>query len=151
MTDGAVDGGTDGAVDDGGEDAANRPTGGGGRDPNPADPGYPWTPPALAAIRGRRRRRWVALLAAAVVGFGAAWIHWLGLFIAGALLGLPSRTPGRAVLAGVAFGVVVVAAQVFLLPDTGAGGFLAFRPPVYVTLGAALGAPAWGSLIRGVV
>jgi hypothetical protein len=86
-----------------------------------------------------------------VVGFGAAWIHPLGLFVAGALLGLSSRTPRRAVFAGVAFGAVVLVVQVLLLPGMDASGFLAFRPPVYVTLGAALGAPVWGSLIRGVV
>lgn len=136
---------------DGAEDAARRPTSGGGRDPALTDPGYPWTPSALTAIRGRRRRRWVALLVAVVVGFGAAWIHPLGLFVAGALLGLSSRTPGRAAFAGVGFGAVVLVAQVLLLPGMDVGGFLGFRPPVYVTVGAALGAPVWGSLIRGVV
>jgi hypothetical protein len=55
------------------------------------------------------------------------------------------------VLAGIAFGAAAVVVQVLLVPGMDVGGFLAFRPPVYVTLGAAIGAPVWGSLIRGVV
>ena len=116
-----------------------------------AGPGYPWTPSTLTTIRGRRRWRGTALLVAVAVGFGAAWVHWLGLFVAGALVGLSSRTLTRAVLAGIAFGALVAIVQVLVVPGMDAGEFLDLRPPVYVTLGAALGAPAWGSLIRGVV
>ncbi|MFB6227028.1 MAG: hypothetical protein ABEH88_00315 [Halobacteriales archaeon] len=117
----------------------------------PTEPGFPWTPSTLTGIRGRRRWRGIALLVGVSVGLGAAWVHWLGLFVAGALVGLPSRTLARAVLAGVAFGALVAVVQVLAVPGMGASEFLGFRPPVYVTLGAALGAPAWGSLIRGVV
>jgi hypothetical protein len=116
-----------------------------------AGPGFPWTPSILSAVRRRRRRRLIALLVVAAVGLGVAWLHWLGLFVAGGLLGLVSRTLGRAVLAGAAFGVLLVVVQVLLVPGMDAGAFLALRPPVYVTVGAALAAPVWGSLIRGVV
>jgi hypothetical protein len=116
-----------------------------------AGPGFPWTPSILSAVRRRRRWRLIALLVVAAVGLGVAWLHWLGLFVAGGLLGLVSRTLGRAVLAGAAFGVLLVVVQVLLVPGMDAGAFLALRPPVYVTVGAALAAPVWGSLIRGVV
>ena len=114
-------------------------------------PGRPWTPGVLTAIRGRRRWRLSALLVATLVGFGVAWVHWLGLFVAGGLLGLAARTPGRAVLSGAIFGSLVVVGQVLLVPDMTVIEFLALRPPVYVTLGLGVGAPVWGSLVRGVV
>jgi hypothetical protein len=116
-----------------------------------AYPGYPWTPSALIAIRRRRRWRGIAFPVAVAAGLGAAWIHPLGLFVAGALVGLLSRTIKRAVVAGIALGVLIAVVQVLVVPGMDAGEFLTFRPPVYVTLGAALGAPIWGSLIRGVV
>lgn len=112
---------------------------------------YPWTPSVLIRIRNRRRFRVTALLVAAVIGLGLAWAHWLGLFVAGALLGLVSGTPGRAVLSGLAFGVLVLVVQVLLVSGMDVGEFLALRPPVYVTVGAGIGAPIWGALIRGVL
>jgi len=112
---------------------------------------YPWTPRGLTAIRSRREWRASALLVAVLLGLGLAWVHWLGLFVAGTLLGLPSRRLRDALLAGVVFGVLVLGVQILLLPGMDIGKVLALRPPVYVTLGAGIGAPAWGALIRGVV
>jgi hypothetical protein len=116
-----------------------------------ATPGDAWTPAFLAAIRSRPRWRAVGLVVAALVGLGAAWVHWLGLFVAGVLVGLPSRTLREAVIAGGVLGVVVVVVQILVVPAMDAGEFLALRLPVYVTLGAGIGAPLWGSLVRGVV
>lgn len=113
--------------------------------------GTAWTPAALSAVRSDPRRRAVALVVGALVGVGLAWIHWLGLFAAGALVGLVSRTLPRALGAGVGVGVVVLLATVLADPAMGAGEFLSLSPPAYVAVAAGIVAPAWGSLVRGVV
>lgn len=113
--------------------------------------GLSWTPPILILIRRRRRWRWSALGMATAAGLGMAWVHWVGLFLAGGLVGLVSQTLGRAALAGVVLGVFSILVQILLLPGMNAGAFLALRPPVYVTVAVGIGAPVWGSLIRGVV
>lgn len=105
----------------------------------------------LNDIRTDSRKRYAALLVAAVVGLAAAWLHWVGLFIAGALVGLVSRDLPRAVVAGLAVGLATVAVTVLANPSMGPGEFLALTPPVYVAIGAGLVLPAWGSLIRAVV
>ena len=110
-----------------------------------------WTPDALRAVRGDPRRRAAALAVAAAVGLGAAWLHWLGLFVAGGLVGLVSRTLPRAVLAGLAVGGLAVAVTVLTHPAMAAGEFLALTPPAYVAVAAGVLAPAWGALVRGVV
>nr|WP_255170877.1 hypothetical protein [Natrononativus amylolyticus] len=106
--------------------------------------------------RGLERARtepWVhllALLVALVVGVALAWLHWLGLVAGGALVGLVSRSLPRALVGGVGFGLVVLA--VFAASLGGSGWrLLEMAPAVYVTLGAALGLPALGALVRGVV
>lgn len=109
------------------------------------------TPQFLLRIRGTRRTRWVALVATGLLGLGLAWLHWLGLFAAGALVGLVSRDVPRAVTAGLAMGLLVLAVQVLAVPPMGPGEFLALSPPSYLAVAAALLAPAWGSLGRGVI
>lgn len=109
------------------------------------------TPEWLAAVRTQRRRRLVALGGAAVVGIGLAWVHWAGLFVAGALVGLVSRDLPRAVVAGVAVGVLVLLLHLLVSPAMGAGEFVALAPASYVTMAAALLLPVWGSLVRGVL
>jgi len=110
-----------------------------------------WTPAWLAALRADDSRRWVALVAAALAGVGLATVHWLGLFVAGALVGLVSETVPRAAAAGLAVGVAVLAVHVGASPVMSPGEFLALTPAAYVTVAAALAAPLWGSLVRGVV
>ncbi|QLD89778.1 hypothetical protein HWV07_12365 [Natronomonas salina] len=110
-----------------------------------------WTPAVLTSIRSDPRKRAVALVVAAAVGLGLAWVHWLGLFAAGALVGLVSKTLPRAVLAGLVFGALVLVATVLASPVMGAAEFLSVTPPVYVAVAAAFLAPAWGSLLRGAV
>ena len=108
-------------------------------------------PAALTAVRADPRRRAVALLVAAVVGLAVAWIHWLGLFVAGALVGLVSRSVPRAVGWGLAVGALALALTVFVHAIMSLQEFLALSPPVYVAVAAGLAAPAWGALVRGVV
>jgi short subunit fatty acids transporter len=111
----------------------------------------PIRPAFLTTVRTEPRKRYAALTLALVVGLGAAWVHWLGLVVAGALVGLVSRTVSRAVAAGLGVGVAALALTVLASPTMGPGEFLALTPPAYVAIGAGLVAPALGSLIRGVI
>jgi hypothetical protein len=113
--------------------------------------GFDWTPEWLETARGRRGRRRSLLLSAAVLGLALAWLHWIGLFVAGALVGLASRSVPRAVAAGVALGVLVLAVHVLASPVMSAGAFASLTPISYVTIGLAIVAPVWGSLVRAVV
>lgn len=110
-----------------------------------------WTPPWLVELRTDDHRRHAALVAAALVGLGAAMVHWLGLFVAGALVGVVSRTLPRAVAAGLAVGLLALVVHVGASPAMGPGEFLALSPASYLSVGAALLFPLWGSLVRGVL
>jgi len=114
-------------------------------------PARVWTPGVLSDVRSRRDRRLVALAAAAVVGLVTVSVHWLGLFVAGALVGLVSESLPKALAAGLAVGVLVLVAHVLASPVMGPAEFVALAPASYVTIGAALVGPVWGSLVRGVV
>lgn len=110
-----------------------------------------WTPQILVEIRARPNRRRAALVAAALVGLALAWIHWLGLVVAGALVGLVSESLPRAAAAGLAVGVLVVVVHVAASPAVTPAGLLGLAPASYVTIGVGLFAPLWGSLLRGVL
>ncbi|MFB6184045.1 MAG: hypothetical protein ABEI96_05770 [Haloarculaceae archaeon] len=106
---------------------------------------------SLATVRRRPRRRRVALLVAGLVGLGLADSHWIGLVVAGALVGLVSETVPRAVVGGLVLGVVVLAVHVFGSPAMSVAAFVALRPASYVTVGIALVGPTWGALVRAVL
>jgi hypothetical protein len=158
-------GSTDAEVDDGGAeddetgepDASDDPPDSDAEDDEPDTdtqderPGNEWTPDWLADLRANDDRRHAALVAAALVGLGAVMIHWVGLFVAGALVGLASKTLRRAPVAGLAVGVLVLVVHVGASPVMGPGEFLALAPAAYVTVAVALVAPVWGSLVRGVL
>lgn len=110
-----------------------------------------WTPRALSDLRSRRDRRLVALAVAGVVGVAAVYVHWLGLFVAGVLVGLVSESLPKALAAGLAVGVLVLVVHVLASPVMGPAEFVALAPASYVTIGAALVGPVWGSLVRGVI
>lgn len=109
------------------------------------------TPSFLVEIRESPTQRRILLVVAALAGLAFAWFHWAGLFAAGALVGLVSKTVPRAVGAGVVVGVLVLAVHIFAVPAMGAGDFVALSPPSYVAVAAALLMPLWGSLVRGVI
>ncbi|WP_162991556.1 hypothetical protein [Halostella salina] len=105
----------------------------------------------MATFRADDRQRRIGLAVALVVGVGVAWLHWLGLVVAGALVGLTCRSLPRALAAGIGVGVVVLATFVLLSPTLAAGELLALGQPAYVAVGSALALPLLGSLTRGVV
>lgn len=122
-------------------------------DSGPDGPGAvaAWTPGPLASLRRSPAHRRVALVGAIIVGLAAAWLHWVGLVVAGVLVGLISATLPRAAATGLAVGGLVLVVQLVASPAVDPGELLALAPASYVTVGAALGLPLWGSLVRGVV
>ncbi|SDQ98804.1 hypothetical protein [Natronobacterium texcoconense] len=102
---------------------------------------------ALERARTEPRAHAVAVAGAVIVGLVFSWLHWIGLVLGGALVGLVSPTLPRALLGGVGFGVIVLA--VFALTLGGSAVVVAGTTPiVYVALAAAIGLPLFGSLAR---
>ena len=101
-------------------------------------------------VRTEPRPHAVALAAALTAGVALVSLHWLGLIAAGALASLVAPTVRRgawyALLAGVA---VLAAFAVSLGPAVGPASEMV--PAVYVTVGAGVGLPLFGSLARAVV
>lgn len=91
------------------------------------------------------------MITAILVGLLLAWIHWIGLFVAGSLVGIVSRTWRRALLAGLGIGVMILFMQFATSPMMEFGELLALTPVSYVTIVSGLVLPAWGSLVRLVV
>ncbi|WP_290818808.1 hypothetical protein [Halovivax sp.] len=90
----------------------------------------------------------LALAGAVAVGLSLTWVHWFGLVLGGALVGLVAPSLRRGLLFGLGFGALVL--SVFALTVGGSlGDVLAMRPVIYLTVGAALALPVFGSLVRG--
>lgn len=104
----------------------------------------------LDALRENATRRWVALAGGFLIGLALAWVHWLGLILGGALVGLTRQSLLRAVLAGLGFGVTALVVMVLAPGLVGVGAVSAFAPVSYVTAAIGLVLPAWGALVRGV-
>lgn len=106
----------------------------------------------LDRVRADRYRRRAAALGGVAVGLAVAQLHWLGLLLGGALVGLASRDLPRALLAGLAFGVVALAVFLASLVVAGAAGpALAMGRLTHLTLAVPVVAGLVGSLARGVV
>lgn len=106
----------------------------------------------LYAAQTTGRERWAIAVGATVVGLALAAVHWVGLLVGGALVGLCWPTLRRAVVAGLGFGVVVVAvaAARFALAGTLAD-VLATWPLVGVAVGMALAGGVLGATARGLL
>ena len=104
----------------------------------------------LERVRTEPRVRVPALIVFVTLGLTLTWIHWFGLLIGGALVGIVSKSLLRALIAGLLFGLVVLLAFVLTLGEA-AGAVLEMWPAVGVTVSAALGLPILGSLVRGIV
>ncbi|WP_265111371.1 hypothetical protein [Halosolutus halophilus] len=105
---------------------------------------------ALDRVRTTSRTHAVALVAAVGIGLIASWLHWFGLLLGGALVGLVSPTLRRAVLGAIGFGMLVLV--VFTVSLGGSAGVVpGMTPVVYLVVAAAFGLPLLGSLVRGLV
>lgn len=91
----------------------------------------------------------MALGGAVLLGLAAASVHWIGLVVGGALVGLTRRNLGRALLAGVGFGLLTVAVTVLLTPTT-LGDLLQLTRVAGLTLLVGVGLSTLGALLRGV-
>lgn len=98
--------------------------------------------------RGRRALTAVAF----VVGLALATVHWGGLLVGGALVGLAQPTLGRALPAGLGFGIaaLAVAAVRFALAGTLAE-VAGTWPLVGVAVAVALVAAPLGATARGLL
>lgn len=105
----------------------------------------------IARMRADDRQRRAALAVAIGLGIAVVALHWVGLFVAGALVGLTRQTLPRALAAGLAFGILVVAVFFLVTPLVSPGNVLVLAPLSYVTVGIALVGPVWGALARGLV
>ena len=106
----------------------------------------------LGRVREESGPHWVALVVALVVGLVLSTVHWLGLVVGGALVGLVAATLPRALLSGLGFGLLVAALWAFLLGLSGAlGDVTATGRFAGLGLLVALVAPVLGSLVRGIV
>lgn len=107
---------------------------------------------ALTVVRQQPRYHWTAVLFAVGLGLAFATVHWVGLVVGGALVGLVSSDLLRAVLAGFGFGLLAVTLWVGLLWWAGSlGAMLAMGEIALVSVAIGLGGPVVGSLVRGVV
>lgn len=110
---------------------------------------------ALEPVRTGRFRE-AAVVVAAAVGLAATTVHWSGLVLGGALLGLVAGTLPRALSTAVSFGVLVLVAFAGSLFLGGSLAALAVWPttgPVFVVAAAAaVGLPSLAALlVRAVV
>lgn len=101
----------------------------------------------LTHLRTHSRAHRLALAVAMAVGLALAWVHWLGLLVGGALVGVVAPDFRRALLTAVGFGVLVLFVFALTLGSS-LGKALAMTPPSYLAVGSALGLPAFGSLVR---
>lgn len=103
---------------------------------------------ALDRWRRDPRRRTSLLLVGAVVGLLVASVHWFGLLVGGALVGIPARTTRRALATGLGFGVlawVVFAVRQFA---TGAAGYSAATTLLGLSFAIAVVLGVVGSSVR---
>lgn len=106
----------------------------------------------LTAVRTNRRERWFTLATAAAIGLAAAWVHWYGFVLGGALVGLVSKNVKGGLLAGIGFGVLSLGIFAGLLASQGAlGASLGMGQVTAVGVAIPIGGSLLGSLVRGIV
>lgn len=106
----------------------------------------------LVEIRAERRNRLSALGFGILVGALLGSVHWLGLFVGGAIAGLGQRSISRGIGAGALAGVGIW--LVFLATmqlHAAAVPALGSTPIIAVSFAIAVGYGAIGGLLRGVV
>lgn len=106
----------------------------------------------LAEVRSNRRERWYALAVAVVVGLAAAQVHWSGFVLGGALVGLVSKSGKRALVGGLAFGLLAWLVFAALLASNGAlMGYLGMGQILGLSAAIPVVGALLGSLVRGVI
>ena len=106
----------------------------------------------LLAAQTNARTRWPLTGAATLVGLLLASVHWSGIIAGGALVGLCWPTLRRALVAGVAFGLVVLVAAVVQFALAGSlTQYLAMGPLVAVSVAVPLVAGPLGATARGLL
>lgn len=106
----------------------------------------------LGRVREEPRAHWLALVVAIIVGLLVSTVHWLGLVVGGALVGLVASSLRRALAAGLGFGVLVVLVWLAVFARAGTlGRLLSMGELTGLGVAIALLAPVVGSLARGVV
>lgn len=104
------------------------------------------------AVRSSPTRQWLLQVLAALVGLAAVTVHWSGLLVGGALVGVLSRSLRRALFAGLAFGAFAWTTFAIRLAVGGALEFyLASGELALVGLVASLGLGTLGGLARALV
>lgn len=106
----------------------------------------------LYVAQATGRERWALALGATAVGLALAAVHWVGVVVGGALVGLCWPTLRRALVAGLGFGVVVIvaAAARFAIAGTLAD-VLATWPLVGVAVATSLVGGLLGATARGLL
>jgi len=98
------------------------------------------------------RERWVLTTAAVALALGLASLHWSGLLVGGALVGLCQPTLRRALVAGLGFGAVVLLAMTVQFALAGSlDEYLAMGPLLAVSVVVPLVAGPLGAAVRGLV
>ncbi|MEF8812913.1 MAG: hypothetical protein V5A55_03735 [Halovenus sp.] len=106
----------------------------------------------FARLRETPRYHWLVVVGACLVGLVAATLHWLGLVLGGALVGLFAASLRRALLAGLGFGVLVLAVWGGLFGLSGTfGAATATGEFAWLAVAMGLGLALLGSLVRGIV
>ena len=106
----------------------------------------------LRELRSNRRERWYALLGATIVGLAAAWVHWYGFVLGGALAGLVSKNLRRGLLAGLGFGLLAWVVFAALLASHGVlAAYLGMVQVTALSVAIPIVGGLLGSLVRGVV
>ncbi|WP_436907034.1 hypothetical protein [Halosimplex marinum] len=117
------------------------------------------TDDASAGIRARLyhaqtapRERWGLTVTATALGLALATVHWAGLLVGGALVGFAQPTLRRALVAGLAFGVVVLLAAAVQFALAGSlDAYLAMGQLLAVSVAVPLVAGPLGAAARGLV
>lgn len=104
------------------------------------------------AFRAAEHWRWAAMVAAIGIGLVVSSIHWAGLFLGGALVGLAATTRKRALLSGLGFGILVWI--VFALSIFASGDFeqyLAMGQILVVSVAIPVVAATFAALVRWLI
>lgn len=106
----------------------------------------------LATVRDEPRYRYLVMALGGILGLALATVHWLGIVLGGAVVGLAATRFRYALGAGVVYGLVVGAAFAAWLALGGAlGGALDTGAVFGIGVGIAVVGATLGSLARGIV